>query len=269
MGYAIVMFGVLLVMSLVVVTAYNYGIAKDSEVAPLKAENIYAERETGKVQTGLTIVDTCLSGSSTYNAASSGYGPHTLYLTVRNNGSTVLNPYNSTIFYNTSYFPFTVTSGGNVWAPLINTSIEVAGIYIYSSGGDYPPLRLMMATSNGITAIAPTSPINFSGQSVKANSSYTFSWTSSTDDTGVANYFLYAVKTKPDSCPPVNINAIRYIPGNYTSTSLDYEYACPDSSCPQMYFFIVAVDTEENMGVRSVTLNCNPPVTGKTCTKEI
>ncbi len=268
MGYAIVMFGVLLVMSVVVVTAYTYGIAKDSQIAPLKAENIYAEREAGKVQTGLTIVETCLSGSSKYNGASTGYGPHTLYLTVRNNGSTILNPKNSTLFYNNSYFPFTVTSG-NVWVPLENSSIQAGGIYIYSSGGDYPPLRLMMATSNGITAIAPTSPTNFNGKSIKANSSYTFSWNSSTDDTGVANYFIYAVKNKPDSCPIDDIESIRYIPGNYTSTSIDYEYACPSPPCPQMYFFLVAVDTQANMGVRSVTLNCNPPVTGNDCTKEI
>lgn len=116
MGYAIVMFGVLLVMSLVVVTAYNYGIAKESQIAPLKAVNIYAERETGKVQTGLTIYSTCLSGTSRYVDARgtvSDTGPHMLYLIVRNNGSIVLNPNNATVLYNASYINFTAYRDDN------------------------------------------------------------------------------------------------------------------------------------------------------------
>ena len=36
MGYTLIMFGVLLVMSVVMVTAVNYGIAKDSQIAPIK-----------------------------------------------------------------------------------------------------------------------------------------------------------------------------------------------------------------------------------------
>jgi archaellum component FlaF (FlaF/FlaG flagellin family) len=119
MGFAVVMFGILLVMSVVMVTAITYGVAKDSQIAPLKAENIYAERETGKAQTGLTIVNTCLSYPDRYINASGATlisGPHTLNLVVKNNRSTVLKPNISTVLFNASYTNFTVAGINDTWA---------------------------------------------------------------------------------------------------------------------------------------------------------
>ncbi len=266
MGYAVIMFVIMLLMAVSIALSTNYGISKDSLEAPLKAENAYAEREEEMLQTGTTIVNTCLEGSSKYNGHSVGF-IHTLNLTVRNIGSTVLNPYNSTIFYNLSYFPFIVETG-KVWTPLENSTLKINNIYIGSSDSNYP-LRLMLATSNGITTISPTTPTNFSGSSDAGNTSYSFNWNSSTDDMGMAYYLLYSMKSKPAICPPSDINSISSILGNKTSSSLGYSVACPDPPCPNTYFFITAVDTEGNMGVRSVTLNCNPPKTGNLCTKEI
>ncbi|MFZ2410238.1 MAG: hypothetical protein WAW23_01575 [Candidatus Methanoperedens sp.] len=256
MGFAVIMFVALMVMSVVMITAVTYGVVKDSQIAPLKAENIYAEREAGKAQTGLTIVNTCLSGQYPYlGRQSAQFGPYTLYLTVRNNGSVVLNPKNSTIFYNLSYFPFDVTSG-NVWTPLTNSSMQVPNIYIYNVEYIYP-LRLMMTASNGVKTIAPTTPTNFSGQAIKANTTYTFSWNSATDDTRVAYYLLYGMTSLPSAVCPPTIDYITQIPGNYTATSMDYQVMCTPS-CNTDYFYLTAVDTDGNMGVQSVTLKCIP-----------
>lgn len=118
MGYAVIMFGILLVVSVVVVTAYNYGVAKESLIVPLKAENIYAERETGKAQTGLTILNTCLSYPDRYitaNGTNLISGPHVLNMIVKDNRSTVLNPNNATVLYNASYRNFTVAGFNATW----------------------------------------------------------------------------------------------------------------------------------------------------------
>lgn len=258
MGYAVIMFVILLLMAVTISLTTNYGVSKDSQEAPLLAENAYAEREAGKAQTGLTIVNTCLSGSYRYvdpTGPANQFGPYTLNLTVRNNGSIVLNPKNSTIFYNISYVPFNVATG-EVWTPLTNSTMLAPNIYIYSSDANYP-LRLMMAASNGITTIAPTTPTNFSGVSIKANTTYSFTWNASTDDIGIAYYILYGIKNNPSATCPPTIDYISVIPGNYTTTSLNYQVLC-DPNCNTDYFFMVAVDTEGNMGIPTVTLVCNP-----------
>ncbi len=257
MGYALIMFGVLLIMSVVMVTAVDYGIAKDSQVAPLKAENIYAERETGKAQTGLTIVDTCLGNSGRYLKGSGNEnpsGPHTLYLTVRNNGSIVLNSTKATVLYNNSYRSFTVTSG-NVWTPLTNASMQVSNIYIPTPGSPdpYVELRLLVAAENGISAIAPTSPTNFNIYYDSGSDQYTFSWNASKDDTGIGYYLIYEFDTTaPTSCP-INPTQILWIAGK--QNSLSSNIPCP-RPCKTRFFFITTVDLGGNMAIQSRTLRC-------------
>lgn len=253
MGYALTMFGVLLIMSVVMVTAANYGIAKDSQIAPLKAKNVYAEREMGKVQTGITIVNTCLSGGYRYvdpTSPAGQYGPYTLNITVRNNGSIVLNPKNSTMFYNSSYVPFNVTTG-EVWTPLINSTILVQNIYIYSSDANYP-LRLMMATSNGVTTIAPTTPTNFSGRNY-GNTTFEFKWNSSQDDKGISYYLIYKFEgSAQDTCPKTP-DDIFWVAGN--QTSMTASIPCPQP-CKTKYLYMVAVDVDGNMAIPSKTIKC-------------
>ena len=48
MGYAVIMFFIMLLMALAISLSANYGISKDSEEATLLAQNAYAEREGGK-----------------------------------------------------------------------------------------------------------------------------------------------------------------------------------------------------------------------------
>ncbi len=278
-GYTVAMFAILLITAAVIITAANYGIAKDSQIAPLKAENIYADRETGKAQTGLTIINTCLEGNNLpYVGAGTGDGPYILWLIVKNNGSMVLNPNNSTILYNSSYYNFNVTSGvgnsslfGNVWSPLINSTIKVPNIYITSQNYKYP-FRLMLAASNGITAIAPTAPSNFFGKAISDNSSYAFSWTPPTSNSGIAYYILYELPNNPvGSCDqnnnPTGLTNISFIAGNVSTD--EYPSPCPSPPCKAKSFYMTAVDNLGNMGIQSVTINCNPPTSGQNCTNKM
>lgn len=255
----------MLLLAVSIAISANYGISKDSQKASLLAENAYAERETGKAQTKLTILDTCINGQGDYTAWT-GNGPYTLWLNVRNEGSTVLNPNNATVLFNISYSKSYVTTNvgsytpyGNVWAPLRNISMYVPNIYIYNI--IYPtgliPYRLMIAADNGITTIAPTAPANFGGTVFKANTTYTFWWNASYDESGISYYMLYGFTNKPDATCPAPVDYIIIIPGNYTATSMDYQIMC-NPSCNTDYFYMTAVDNEGNMGVQSYTLKCIP-----------
>ncbi len=269
MGFAFIIFVALFASVLVIATAAVYGAAKDSQKAPLKALNDYAGIKTDQAHTRITINATCLAGTGPYTNVKNngGPGPYTLWLTDLNNGSTVLNPKNSTILFNLSYFTFSVTAGvgsstpfGNVWTPLNKTNMSVPNIMIYNLNYPY---RLMVAAANGVTAVAPTTPTNFSGWIDSTNSSYFFSWNASTDAAGVAYYLIYDSKN-PGSCPnDINANQIFQVPGSITSSDLFALYGwndtCTGGSCPNTNFFITAVDNLGNMGVQSVTINCNPP----------
>ncbi len=288
-GYTVAMFAILLITAAVIITAANYGIAKDSQIAPLKAENMYAERETGKAQTGLTINNTCLIPDSSYNRYTKAQGtetysgPYSLYLSVRNNGSTILNPNIATLLYNTSYINFTITdfeeeqheadevcgdtSGYfSVWPPLTYVCMKASGIYINTPDKPSPgnALRLLVTAENGVSTIAPTSPTNFTGFRTEVNTTYTFRWNASYDEDGIAYYRLYAINNAGDTgdCPPETY-AIEKIPG-YTNTLIfDYTSVCAPS-CNTDYFYVTAVDSFENEGVQSRTLKCLP-VAGKEC----
>jgi len=270
MGYAVIMFVILLLMAVSIALSANYGISKDSQEAPLLAENAYAEREGGKMQTGLTIINTCLSNPGRYLAGQGGatYGPHDLYLTIRNNGSIVLNSTKATILYNKSYVKFMVTSE-IVWAPLKNTSLKVSNLYIIPGNGSITDpgqeLTLLVAAENGIVAIAPTSPINFTGGTDKNNGSFIFNWNPSKDDKGIDYYLLYSFEGggTPASCPVTGAKISPPIAGNLT-TSLFTEAQICDGGCQNTWFFLVAVDIDGNMGIPSRTLKC-PPGNGVSC----
>lgn len=265
MGYAVIMFVIMLLMAVSIALSANYGMSKDSQEAPLLAENAYADREGGKLQTKLTIFDTCINGQGDYTAWN-GNGPYTLWLTVINEGSNVLNPNNATVLFNTSYFKSYVSTKvgsfanyGNVWPPLGNLSIYVPNIYMYNI--NYPngliPYRLKIAAENGITTIAPTTPDKFGGTAIKANSTYEFWWNASYDSDGVAYYLIYGFDNKPDTTCPPPISYLIKVPGNYTVTTMDYQVMC-DPSCNTDYFYMTAVDNYGNMGVQTYTLKCIP-----------
>ncbi|MCZ7396370.1 MAG: hypothetical protein O8C68_11260 [Candidatus Methanoperedens sp.] len=293
MGYAVTMFGVLLIMSAVMMTTYNYGIAKDSQTAPLQAKNDYAARETGKAQTVLTVVQTCIYP---LDAAKDRYvtgftnnkeksGPYSFNLTVRNNGSIVLNSSkptviyisrntsNKTVIYNSSYVGFPKTPR-NVWAPQTNASLNVSGVTINTPydwdfhmgtapfgielidlfANPWDELRILVAAENGITVIPPTSPINFTGvegwSGVNCCVNVTFRWNASYSANGIAFYRLYLFTTATTGhCPPTPY-AIIQIPANSTS------YFLANPICEPVAY-VTAVDKLGNEGVPSRALDCD------------
>jgi len=254
MGYAIIIFVVLLAASVVIGTAVMYGVAKDSQTAPLKARNTYAGIKTGQAQTGLTIVNTCLIGSGGYVNPQNAPGFNNLNLTVKNNGSIVLNSTKVTVLYNASYISFTVTSAGNVWTPLTNASLVVSNIYLDpnnpSPGG--PELRLLVAEENGISAIAPTTPTNFKVFNV-GNKTDIFTWNASNDDKGINYYLIYWLSSVPTQCPwQIQPSLTIIVPGNQTSMSAVID--C--QPCPTRFFFMTAVDLDGNMAIQSKTVRC-------------
>ncbi len=256
MGFAIIMFVVLLIASLVIATVVTYGIAKDSQIAPLKAENIYAGIKTDQAQTGLTIVNTCLSGNDRYTTGQGSNtisGPYTLYLNVSNNGSIVLNSTKATVFYNNSFTTFTLTSG-NVWTPMNNASMQVSNIYIPTPGSPdpYTALRLLVVAENGVSAIAPTTPTNFNTIFDKITNIYIFSWNASMDKMGIDHYLIYTFPTSAPITCPINPSYTQWVAGNQTNVS----FINPCTSCKTTFFFMTAVDLGGNMAIQSRTLRC-------------
>lgn len=255
MGFAVIMFGSLLVACVVMVTAVTYGIEKESQVVPLEAVNDYAAREGRKAQTGLTIVNTCIDLSNEYNAPSIGGGAspgfHNLYLTVKNNGSIVLNSTKTTVLYNSSYINFLVTSQGTVWAPLTNASFAVSNIWldpnIPSSG---PELRLLVAAENGVSAIAPTTPTNFSVTLDSKSNTYSFSWKASRDDEGIDHYIIYKFDNSAPTTCPINPSYVQWVAGNQTNVTFT------SLGITTTYIFMTAVDLGGNMAIHSRTFIC-------------
>lgn len=289
MGYTLTMFGVLLVMSVIMVTAVNYGIAKDSTVAPLRAENNYAERETGKAQTDIIINNTCLTPDTSferYTKASGSEtlsGPYILHLTVKNNGSIILNPNNVTVLYNKSYSSSNVSNWKakqteieeicedfdngyfNSWPPKTYVCINALDIWIATPGDvghddpqPNPEIMLLAAAENGISIIAPTTPTNFTGKRDSDNRSYVLNWNPSYDEDGIAYYRLYAIdNNNRGKCPPdmsSGDNSIKEIPGNITSSTYYYEVDC--DGCTTIHFYVKAVDNLGNEGVQTRTIRC-------------
>lgn len=257
MGYGVIIFVILLAAVVVIAAVVTYGTAKDSQTASLKARNIYADIKTGQAQTGLTIVNTCLSGSGGYTSPPNAPGFHILNLTVKNNGSIVLNSTRGTVLYNTSYINFNVTSAGNVWTPLINASLVVSNIYL---GPNIPPptgpeLRILVAAENGVSAIAPTSPTNFEVFNV-GNKTDIFTWNPSNDDKGIDYYLIYKFdNSAPSQCPwEILPSLIIAVAGNQTSKTAVIDCGPP---CPARYFFMTAIDLDGNMAIQSRAVKCN------------
>lgn len=281
MGYALTMFGMLMVISVSMITAATYGVAKDSQTAPLKAENTYAEIQTGKAQTSLTIVNTCLMPDSSLDRYTKAQGietsgPYSLYLKVRNSGSIVLNPINSAILYNGYYINFNIpnsedkhdeieefcgdTSGYfKAWPPMTNVCMNASSITIATPDMPAPgdELRLLLAAENGVSTIAPTSPTNFTGFRTPDNDTYAFSWNASDDEDGIAYYRLYAIDAAGDvgNCPPKTYT-IQQIPGNKDTFNFQYSLFC--KPCNADLFFLTAVDNLQNEGIQSRTIKCVP-----------
>ncbi len=171
MGFAVIMFVVLLAAALVTATVVMYGVAKDSQTAPLKAENIYAEREAGKVQTDMVVVTTKINGTAKYTSVDKDPNLLNLHLTIKNNGSIVLDPRKYSVILNRSWVWINSTSN-NVTAPLTNSSTASLNLAVTPPDKPMQSLSLLVTAENGVKVITPTSPgITESNYSVDLNQS--------------------------------------------------------------------------------------------------
>ncbi len=272
MGFSVIMLGVLLAAGLVMASVVTYGVAKDSQTAPLKAKNIYAGIKTDQAQTALTIVNTCLSPAGGGDRYTKGQGtetlsgPYTLYLTVRNNGSIVLNATKATVLFNRSYSSTTYVTSGNVWTPLNNASMQVSNIYIATpdTPAPGPEIRLLVDAENGVSVIAPTAPTNFTGSTNSQNNSFQFYWNASYAAAGIAYYNLYDINSESNTgkCPPQPY-VIQQITGDINNQVFNYSSLCPVNNggnpvCNADWFYLTAVDNLGNEGIQSRTIKCNP-----------
>ncbi len=158
MGYAFIIFGVLMMMSLVAITVVTYGIEKDSQVAPLKAENAYAESEAGKAQTDLVVNATKINGTAIYTSLDQTPNLLNLHLTIKNNGSIVQDPRKYSIILNGSWARIDSTSN-NVTPPLNSSMTSSFNLAVTPSASPMRSISLLVTAGNGIKIITPTSPI--------------------------------------------------------------------------------------------------------------
>lgn len=277
MGYAVIMFVALMIMSVVMITAVTYGIEKDSQVAPLKARNVYAERETGKAQTDLVVNATKINGTAIYTCvqgASCTPNVLNLYLTIKNNGSIVLNPRQYSIILNRSWVWINSTSN-NVTPPLGNSSTSSLNLTVTPPTAPMNFLSLLVSAGNGVKVITPTSPIinknNISIYPYPLDQSNWWSlditWLPSLGEMWpIDHYTLYYMNTTNINEAIVKNNVTI---GFTTDATRNYHLgqAFPKGGNPSFYIWISATDTHGNEGLPSNTctasgsgagnINCN------------
>ncbi len=145
-------------MSLVAIMVTDYGIEKDSQVAPLKAKNEYAEREAGRSQTDLVVVATKINGTAIYTSVDQNPNLLNLHLTVKNNGSIVLDPREYSIILNRTWMPISSTSN-NVTPPLNKSNTSSLNLTVTPESKPMQSISLLINSGNGVKIITPTSPI--------------------------------------------------------------------------------------------------------------
>ncbi len=288
MGYAFIIFGVLMMMSLVAIMVVTYGVEKDSQVAPLKAENIYAEREAGKGQTDLVVASTKINGTATYTSTQDSLpNVFNLHLNIKNNGSIVLDPRKYSIILNSSWVWMNSTSN-NVTSPLSSSNISSFNLTATPKYSPMNSLSLLVTAGNGVKIITPTSPMinylditgNQSGADKNCWKDANISWLQSSGEMWpVVNYTVYYTDDPNEQLSKNNYN-ISFTTGSDTdmfigrafrSTSQGNECSNLTIGNSTFYIWITAKDSHGNegppsntckaTGVGAGTVHCNyPPV---------
>lgn len=260
MGYAIIMFGAIMIMSVVMVTVVTYGIAKDSQVAPLKAENVYAERELGKAQTDLVINATKINGTALYTYPDP-YAPNlpnliNLYLTIKNNGSIVLNPREYSIILNRSWVWMNSTSN-NITPPLMKSTTSSLNLSVTPSSKPMNILSLLITAGNGVKIITPTSPLlDENHLDVTANGSWwdvNISWEPSYGEMWPIDYYTVYWMNSSVMGDIVNKDNYNIAFITYNTTNYFIGQAFPKGGIPFFYIWVTAHDTHGNEGPPSNT----------------
>ena len=261
MGYAVIMFVIMLLLAVSIALSSNYGISKYSQEAPLLAENVYADREGGKMQTDLVIVATKINGTATYTYPEHKGDLNTLnlYLTIKNNGSINLDPREYSILLNRSWVWLNKTSN-NLTTPLNYSDTSSLNLSVTSPSMPMSTLSLVVTTSNGVRIITPTSPImlddNATVFDISANGSWwdaKITWIPSYGEMWPISY--YTVYWTNSSVPSDIIDKNNFNIATRTSDSTNYIIGqfFPKGGTPVIYLFVTATDTHGNEGPPSNT----------------
>ncbi len=152
-------------MAVAITLSANYGVSKDSEVEPLLAENAYAEREGGKMQTDFVVNSTKVNGTMYYtDTDTNGNETINLYLTVRNNGSINLDSLKYSILLNGTWVQIDSASTTTTY-PMESTNTSSLVL-------TQKPLNLTLAAENGVKIIIPSAP-KITGIDIKPNTTGT------------------------------------------------------------------------------------------------
>ena len=152
MGYAVIMFAILMLMAVSITLSVNHAVSKDSEKAPLLAENAYADREGGKRQTDFVVNSTKVNGTMYYSDTdTNGSEIINLYLTIRNNGSVSFDALDFSVLLNGTWVRIDSADDNTTYPmEMINTS---------SLALSQKPLNLTLASENGVNIIIPSAPV--------------------------------------------------------------------------------------------------------------
>lgn len=276
MGFAIIMFVVLLLLSVVAINVANYGVDKDSRIAPLKAENAYVEGEAGRVerergllqeemgmlrgeegggQTDFVVEELKVNGTMFYSSVVTTNPQEIhLHLTIKNNGSIVLNPLKYSILLNKEWVWINSASDNSTY-PLMNSTTHSLNL-------TQKPINLTLASENGVKISVPSPPI-FTILDASPNTTdncwrnLNVSWNKpALSQWPINKYALYytwadnidkndaEVAFSVGSANSIFIgNAFRKVGGNCGSTNISNS----------VYVWMTAFDTHGNQGVPSGT----------------
>ncbi|MDO8728156.1 MAG: hypothetical protein Q7J35_19045 [Candidatus Methanoperedens sp.] len=274
MGYAVIMFVILLLLAVSIALSSNYGVSKDSQEAQLLAENAYAERDGGKMQTDLVVTATKINGTAKYTSVTGTPNLLNLYLTIKNNGSIVHYPRDYSIIFNGSWTRIVSTSD-NITTPLNSSIISSLNLEVTPDTSPMKSISLTVTAGNGIKTITPTSPlIDKNNLTIYPNPddrnnwwSLDMTWLPSYGEMWpIDHYTLYYMNT-------TNINlvydkndvAIAFTTDPYRNYHIGQAF--PKGGNPKFYIWISATDIHGNEGPPSNTciatgsgpgnVNCN------------
>ncbi|MCZ7372589.1 MAG: hypothetical protein O8C60_02845 [Candidatus Methanoperedens sp.] len=267
MGYAVIMFVILLLMSVSIALSANYGISKDSQKAPLLAENAYAEREGGKMQTDVVVEATKVNGTMYYSSVTTGGSQKiNLHLTIKNNGSIVLTPLWYSILLNKTWVWINSTSDNSTY-PLTNSTTTSLNL-------TQKPLNLTLSTENGIKITIPSPPVFTLLKATPNNTDNCWrdlelDWNPPVvNKWPIDHYVVYY--TFDDNIDKNNVSIALTLSAE-TTAFIGSAYRKVGSNCGennvsnQVYVWMTAVDTHGNEGVPSGTCLLPGNANGENC----
>ena len=258
MGYAVIMFIIMLLMAFSIALSANYGISKDGQKAPLLAENAYAERETGKVQTDIVIDSTKINGTAFYTNPDGSGTPNfiNLYLKIINNGSIVLDPREYSIILNRSWVDVSETSD-NLTSPLENSTVSSLNLSVTPTSKPMSTLSLTVITGNGIKIITPNSTLlDENHLDVTPNGQWwdvNISWPPAYGEIWPIDYYTVYWMNSSVMGDINNKNNYNVAFRTYNNTNYFIGQAFPKGGTPFFYIWVTATDTHGNEGPPSNT----------------